>query len=79
LLSFAKRGLALTFAGLAIGLVLSAIAARLLTNLLYDFRPDYVPTATVAALILLTVAALASLAPARRASHVEPIIALRQQ
>ena len=79
LLSFAKRGLALTFAGLAIGLVLSAIAARLLTNLLYGFRPDYVPTATVAALILLTVAALASLVPARRASHVEPIIALRQQ
>jgi ABC-type lipoprotein release transport system permease subunit len=61
------------------GLVLSAIAARLMTNLLYGFRPDYVPTATVAALMLLTVAALASLAPARRASLVDPIVALRQE
>ena len=79
LLSFGRRGLALTFAGLCIGLVLASIAARLMTNLLYGFRPDYVPTATVAALILLTVAALASLVPARRASLVDPIIALRQE
>jgi putative ABC transport system permease protein len=78
-LAFSRRGLALTFAGLAIGLVLSAIAARVMTNLLYGFRPDYVPTATAAALILLTVAALASLAPARRASLVDPIVALRQE
>jgi predicted permease len=79
LLTFGGRGLALTFAGLAMGLVLSAIAARLMTNLLYGVRPDYVPTAMLAALILLTVAGLASLAPARRASLVDPIIALRQQ
>src|SRR5262245_10034632 len=79
LLSFGRRGLALTFTGLAIGLVLSAIAARLMTNLLYGFRPDYVPTATVAALILLTVAALASLVPARRASRVDPIVVLKQE
>ena len=37
LLSFGRRGLALTLAGLAIGLVLSAIAARLMTPLLYGF------------------------------------------
>lgn len=44
LLSFGKRGLALTLAGLAIGLVLSAIASRLMTALLYGSRPDYIPT-----------------------------------
>ena len=79
LLSFGKRGLALTFAGLAMGLALAAIAARLMTSLLYGFRPDYLPTVTVAALILLTVAALASLVPARRASLVDPVVALRSE
>jgi putative ABC transport system permease protein len=79
LLSFGRRGLALTFAGLALGLVLAAIAARLMTNLLYGFRPDYLPTVTLAASVLLTVAVLASLVPARRAALVDPIIALRQE
>ena len=46
LLSFGKRGLALTLTGLAIGLVLAGIAARSMTALLYGFRPDYVPTVT---------------------------------
>ncbi len=79
LLSFGKRGLALTLGGLAIGLALAAIAARLMTSLLYGFRPDYLLTFTVAALILLTVAALASLVPARRASRMNPVIALRSE
>src|SRR4029453_4862285 len=71
LLSFGRRGLALTFAGLAVGLVLAAIAARLMTNLLYGFRPDYLPTVPLAASVLLTVAVLASLVPARRAALVD--------
>src|SRR5262249_9045248 len=41
LISFSRRGLALTLAGLGIGLVLSAVAARFMTTLLYGFRPDY--------------------------------------
>ena len=79
LLSFGKRGLALTLAGLAIGLVLAAIASRLMTNLLYGFRPDFISTATVVSLILLAVAALACFVPARRASRVDPVIALRNE
>jgi len=79
LLSFGKRGVALAFAGLAIGLALAAIAARLMTSLLYGFRPDYIPIVAVASLILLTVAALASLVPARRASRVDPVVALRNE
>ena len=79
LLSFGRRGLALTLAGLAIGLVLAAIAARLMTTLLYGFRPDYVPTAAVVSLILLAVAALACFVPARRASRVDPVVALRNE
>jgi putative ABC transport system permease protein len=79
LLSFGKRGLALTFAGLAIGLVLAAISSRLMSNLFYGFRPDYIPAVTGVSLILLVVASLASFVPARRASRVDPVIALRNE
>jgi putative ABC transport system permease protein len=78
MVSFGRRGMALTLAGLAIGLVLSVIAARLMTTLLFGFRPDYVPAVVVVSLILVAVAALASFVPARRASRIDPMIALRQ-
>ncbi|HEX6462938.1 MAG TPA: ABC transporter permease [Vicinamibacterales bacterium] len=79
LLSFVKRGLALTLCGLATGLVLAAIASRLLTTLLYGFRPDYIATVAAVSLILSAVATLACFVPARRASRVDPMIALRQE
>jgi putative ABC transport system permease protein len=77
LLSFGKRGLMLTLAGLAIGLALAAIASRWMTTLLYGFEPDYIPTVTVVSVILLGVATLACLVPARRAARVDPVVALR--
>jgi putative ABC transport system permease protein len=79
LLSFGRRGLGLTLCGLAIGLVLAAIASRLLTTLLYGFRPDYIPTVAAVSLILAAVATLACFVPARRASLIDPMIALRQE
>jgi predicted permease len=79
LLSFGRRGLALTLAGLAIGLVLAVVAARLMTTLFYGFRPDYLPAVAVVSLILLAVAALACLVPARRASRIDPMIALQHE
>ena len=79
LLSFGKRGLGLTLCGLAIGLVLAAIASRLLTTLLYGFRPDYIATVAAVSLILAAVATLACFVPARRASRIDPIMALRQE
>ena len=79
LLSFGTRGLGLTLCGLALGLVLAAIAARLLTTLLYGFRPDYIATVAAVSLILAAVATLACFVPARRASLIDPMIALRQE
>jgi predicted permease len=79
MLSFGRRGLGLTLCGLVIGLMLAAIASRWLTTLLYGFRPDYIPTVAVVALILVAVAALACFVPARRASRIDPMIALRQE
>jgi len=79
LLSFGRRGLGLVLCGLAAGLVLAAVASRLLTTLLYGFRPDYIATVAAVSLILAAVATLACFVPARRASRVDPIIALRQE
>jgi putative ABC transport system permease protein len=79
LVAFGRRGLTLTVAGLGIGLILAAVAARSLTALLYGFRPGYLPTAATVSAILLGVAALACFVPARRASRVDPVIALRSE
>lgn len=79
LLSFGRRCLVLTIAGLAVGVVLAAIASRFMTTLLYGFRPDYTPTVLVVSGILAVVAALACFVPARRASRIDPMIALRQE
>jgi predicted permease len=79
LLSFVKMGLALTAVGLAIGAGLSVVAARFMSALLTDVRPNYAPTIATVSLILIVVAAIACLVPARRASRVDPLIALRSE
>lgn len=79
LLAFSRRGLALTLTGLAIGLALSILAARLMTTMFYGFRPEYLTAASIVSLILLVVAALACLIPARRASRIDPTIALQHE
>jgi len=77
MLYFGRRGLVLTLTGLAIGLVVAAIASRSMSALLYGFRPDYLPIVAIVSLILLTVGAMACFVPARRASRVDPAVALR--
>jgi predicted permease len=79
LLSFGRRGLALTVAGLAIGLALTIVAARVITTLFYGFRPDFVAAAVAAGVVLLSVAALACFVPARRASRIDPMVALQHE
>ena len=78
LFSFGKRGVGLVLCGLVIGNVLAVFASRLLTTLLYGFRPDYIETVVAVSVILVAVAAVACFVPARRASRVDPMIALRQ-
>jgi ABC-type antimicrobial peptide transport system permease subunit len=72
-----RGGLRLVAAGLAIGLVAAAVAARLIEALLFNVAAlDPYVYAAVAALFTV-VACLACLVPSMRASRIDPLIALR--
>jgi predicted permease len=72
------KGLLLAGTGIAIGLVLSAISSPLIAGLLYGVHPIDVIVFVTVPLILLVVAFLATYIPARRATMVDPIIALHE-
>jgi putative ABC transport system permease protein len=71
------RGLRLTIAGVAIGLTAALLLTRLMGNLLYKISPRDPIAFGVALIILLAVALLACFLPARRATRVDPVQALR--
>jgi len=75
--SFTRHEMGLTVVGLVVGLAAAGAASRLLSTLLYGYRPDYFSTAAAVSIILLVVAAFACLVPPRRASRTDPMIALR--
>ncbi|MGB6861059.1 MAG: ABC transporter permease, partial [Pseudolabrys sp.] len=72
------KGLLLAGTGIAIGLILSAISAPMSAGLLYGVHPIDVLVFVTVPLILLVVALLATYIPARRATIVDPIIALHE-
>ncbi len=75
---FLTRGLLMVVPGVALGLLGSAAAGRLLGSALYGVEPGD-PLAFAAALSFLIAAAAIGIAlPVRRATRVEPSIALRQ-
>ncbi len=74
-----RRGMALAVAGTALGLLGALAANRLLSALLFEVSPTDAPTLGVVALVLLGVAALASLLPARSSTRIEPVVALRAE
>lgn len=65
--------------GLAVGVAASVALSRTAQSLLYNVKPNDPLTISIAAGILLIAALFAGYAPARRASRVDPIAALRQE
>ena len=72
-----RRGAALTAAGLAAGLIATLAAGRLFSPMLVHVTPYDPLTLTATAAFLAAVALLASYLPARRATQLDPILALR--
>ena len=74
-----RRALAVASIGSLIGVAVAALATQLLGGFLFGIRPLDVPSFGAAIVVLLSMAVLASLLPARRAARVDPVIALRTQ
>jgi predicted permease len=69
--------LRLVVLGCAIGLLVALGAARLVANQLFGVDPIDAPTMLAATAMMVIVASVASYVPARRATHVDPMVALR--
>jgi len=75
---FFRKGVALAGVGVAARLVFAAFSASVMASLLYGVRPHDPAVFLIVPLLLLGVAVLASYLPARRATKVDPVIALRE-
>ncbi len=74
-----RQGMTLSFAGVAVGFAISLIATRVLASLLYSISPTDPATFIALAALLIFVALIACVVPARRAMRVDPVIALRHE
>ena len=74
-----RNGMLMAASGVGIGLLLALGLARLITSLLFQISASDPPTFALVPLVLIGVAALACYLPARRATRVDPLVALRYE
>ncbi len=74
-----RRVLLLAGCGLALSVPAALIGFRLIQSLLFQTRPNDPLTMAVAGIVLLSAAVAAGYAPARRASRIDPLVALRSE
>ncbi len=74
-----QEGMVPVLAGAGVGVVLAMGASRWMSSLLYGVRTTDPATFGAVTLLLLAVACIANLVPARRATRVDPLIALRHE
>jgi len=72
-----RQGLVPTLAGIAIGLLGASALTRVMTNVLFHVSATDPATFTAIALLFLLVALAACYIPARRATRIDPMAALR--
>ncbi len=73
-----RKGTVLAGVGIVAGMIFSAATASLMASLLYGIRPHDLVVFLIVPLLLFAVAVLASYLPARRATKVDPMFALRE-
>ena len=73
-----KQGMSLVMTGVLIGFAAALLVGRVVSRMLYGVSPADPISVTGAAVVLLAVALLACYLPARWASRVDPLVALRE-
>jgi len=73
------QGSKMIFVGAGLGILGGLALTRFVSSLLYGVKPTDLPTFLIVTLMLIGIALLASYIPARRASKVDPLVALRYQ
>lgn len=73
------EGMKPTLLGVGIGAVVALVFGRVMSNMIYQVKPDDPFTFVIVAFLLAGVALAASLIPAYRATRVDPIVALRYE
>jgi putative ABC transport system permease protein len=73
------EGLRLTLAGIALGVAGSIVLTRLISNLLFGVTPTDPITFIFVCMVLVLCALAASFVPARRATALDPTVALRSE
>jgi ABC-type antimicrobial peptide transport system permease subunit len=79
LLAVLRQGLLSVTIGVGVGVGASLALTRFLQTLLFDVKPTDLVTFLAVAMILAGVALLATYLPARRATKVDPVVALRYE
>jgi putative ABC transport system permease protein len=74
-----RQGLSVALAGIVVGLAVAAAVTRVMRSLLFEISTRDPVTFAAVALILIGVSALATYLPARKASAIDPLEALRQE
>jgi putative ABC transport system permease protein len=74
-----RQGMSMTLIGIGIGLAGAFSLTRVITGMLHGVSPTDPLTFTGVSIVLVAVALLACLIPARRATRVDPIVALRNE